>query len=75
MIRLNGTLCDQGIGALLQRLRGQEFKLACLVSTRSQPCTVVSFDIKIRAAQMPGKVGHEFERRGEMSEANPGKGG
>ena len=75
VVGLHGTMGDQGVGALCQRVADQELELARLVAAGREAGAVVALDVEARAAEPPGEVGHRLERGRQMGEVDAGKAG
>ena len=68
VVGLHRPLRHQVVGALGQRIAGQEFELAHLVAAEPHPGQVVPLHPNLGAAQRLGQVGQQLERRRRLAE-------
>jgi hypothetical protein len=73
MVRLRGTLRDDRVRLLRERIRHQEFELAGLVAPGAQSGAIVALDVKVRAAERFGQARHEFEWGGAVGDTDAGE--
>src|ERR1700733_1227877 len=73
MIGLSRALGQHDIGALITRLRHEEFELSRLVAAGRHPGAIVALDPDLRTIEVASEIGEMFQRRREMTKADARK--